>query len=94
MFSFVKVTMVIWSWSWCLLTETTRAETEVGNRDCCDRPDYVASGKQFLGVLIRKTVEFFMQDLRGHHSRSMQDRAVGNLNCGDLVQEVSEEEYQ
>lgn len=52
------------------------------------------SGKWSLGVLIGKTVEFLMQDLRGHHSRSMQDRAVGNLNCGNLVQEVSEEEYQ
>ena len=45
------------------------------------------SGMQFLGVLIGKTVEFFMQDLMGHHSRSMQDRDVGNLNCGDLVQD-------
>lgn len=52
------------------------------------------SGMWSLGVLVGKTVEFFMQDLMDHHSRSMQDRAVGNLNCGDLVQEVSEEKYQ
>ena len=45
-----------------------------------------------MGLWIRKAVECFKWGLMGQSSRKMKDSgAEGDLNCGGLAQEVSEE---
>ena len=45
-----------------------------------------------MELCVKKTVECFKQCLMGHSSRNREDSsAEGDLNCGGLAQEVSEE---
>ena len=45
-----------------------------------------------LVLWVRKAVECFKHCLMGHTSRSMEDNGAENdLNCGGMVQEISEE---
>ena len=48
-----------------------------------------------LGLWIWKAVECFKRGLMGHPSRNMEDFVAGsNLNCVDLAQEISKENFR
>ena len=45
-----------------------------------------------LGFGVRKVMEYFKHSLMGHTSKNMEDSGTeGDLNCGRLAHEVSEE---
>jgi hypothetical protein len=73
----------------------TLNKTELGTRGLgyfCDRPDHAFIWRN-VDLEIWKAVACFKCELMGHPSRSMEDcGAEGDLNCGDLALEVSEEE--
>ena len=80
-----------------LHSNRTMTKTEVGTRDCS------IAGIGFtmllfgeiqntLGLWTRKEMRYFKPDLMSNLSRSMEGSDVeGDLNCGGLNQEVSEE---
>jgi hypothetical protein len=92
MFSFIRVALVMVS----LHSNRTLTKAEVGTKDwdiaVIGLTMFLFGGILTLGLWIRKTVECFKCYLMGHPSRNMEDSgAEGDLNCGGLAQEVSEE---
>jgi hypothetical protein len=92
MFAFIRVALVMVS----LHSNKTLTKTEVGTRAwgiaVIGLTMLLFGGTLPLGLWIRKSVELFKWSLIGHPGMNIEDSAAeGDLNCGGLPQEVSEE---
>jgi hypothetical protein len=89
MFAFLSVAFIMVS----LRVDETLTKTEV-RIAVIDLTMILFGGMWILELRISTAVECFKLKLIGHTCRNMEDNCTeGDLNCGDLAQEISEEKY-